>query len=229
MSRWFRFYDEVLNDPKVQRLAGEKFKGWINLLCIASKNDGVLPSIEDIAFALRLSVERTSSLLDEFCAAGLLDPVEVEDSAIHYEPHNWNGRQFKSDVSNERVKRHRQRKCNVTPTVTETPPDTEQKQIQKTEQKDLPADAGVVVKAYAFEDGIIRLNQRDFDAWQKAYSQLDLAAELLSLSKWAESEGKNWFHAVKGALAKRNREVKSAKDRLNAEGGFKWNGIEGVL
>lgn len=26
MSRWFRFYDEALDDPKVQRLSPEKFK-----------------------------------------------------------------------------------------------------------------------------------------------------------------------------------------------------------
>ena len=83
-------------------------------------------------------------------------------------------------------------------------------------------------KFYAFEDGVVRLNQRDFDNWRKAFSYLDLAAELLSLSKWAESEGKNWFHAVKGALAKRNREVKAAKEKQQQDP-FKWNGIEGVI
>lgn len=94
-------------------------------------------------------------------------------------------------------------------------------------KKDIPADAGS--SKYAFESGVIRLNQRDFDKWTKAFGHLDLAAELLSLSKWAESEGKNWFHAVQGALAKRNREVKAAKERQKEQGGFKWNGIEGVL
>lgn len=95
-------------------------------------------------------------------------------------------------------------------------------------EREETADA-VSTKAYAFEDGVIRLNQRDLESWAKSYSYLDLRAELLSLSKWAESEGKNWFHAVKGALAKRNREVKAAKEKLVDQGGFKWNGIEGVL
>jgi uncharacterized protein YdaU (DUF1376 family) len=96
-------------------------------------------------------------------------------------------------------------------------------------KKDSTADA--VSAKYAFEDGIIRLNQRDFDNWTKSYSHLDLAAELLSLSKWAGNEGKNWFHAVKGALAKRNREVKATKDRRaeNPEQAFRWNGMEGVI
>lgn len=127
MSRWFRFYDDAVNDPKVQRLPGEKFKAWVNLLCLASKNDGVLPALADVAYTLRLSEEKVSSLLNEFCAAGLIDPVEVSGAPMSYEPHNWNGRQFKSDVSNERVKRYRQRQRNVTV----TPPDTEQIQKQK--------------------------------------------------------------------------------------------------
>jgi hypothetical protein len=60
--------------------------------------------------------------------------------------------------------------------------------------------------AYAFESGVIRLNARDFDRWKAAFSHLDVPAELEGLSEWAEQQA-NWFHAVKGALAKRNREV----------------------
>lgn len=97
------------------------------------------------------------------------------------------------------------------------------------ESKKDTADA-VSSKVYAFESGVIRLNQRDFEQWTQAFSYLELPAELLSLSKWAESEGGNWFHAVKGALAKRNREVKAAKERAAAQGGeFKFNGMEGVV
>lgn len=100
---------------------------------------------------------------------------------------------------------------------------------EKKKEEDTP-DGVSTTRVYAFEDGIIRLNERDFEAWRKGFSNLDLAAELLSLSKWAESEGKNWFHAVKGALAKRNREVKAARERTAAQGGPKWlDGIEGVL
>lgn len=94
-------------------------------------------------------------------------------------------------------------------------------------KEDLPADAGS--SKYAFESGAIRLNQRDFDQWSKAYANLDLAAELLSLSKWASEQGNNWFHALKGALAKRNRDVKAAKQK-QAQEPFKWNGgMEGII
>jgi hypothetical protein len=97
---------------------------------------------------------------------------------------------------------------------------------QKTEEK-IPAGAGST--NYAFESGVIRLNQRDFEQWQQLFKHIDVPAELLGLSPWAETQGKNWFHAVKGALIKRNREVKANKEKSEQQP-FKWNGgMEGVL
>lgn len=143
MSRWFRFYDEALNDPKIQRLSGDKFKTWVNLLCLASKNSGFIPRLTDIAFTLRISEAKAISIIAEFCELNLLDTDDTEMLA-RYSPHNWNGRQFKSDVSNERVKRYRERTRNVTLDVTETPPETEQIQTLETERKKDGASAPIV-------------------------------------------------------------------------------------
>lgn len=151
MARWFRFYDNVVNDPKVQRLPGEKFKAWVNLLCLASSNDGVVPPLADIAFTLRLSEDKASSILDELCAAGLLDPIEVENAPMSYSPHNWGGRQFKSDVSTGRVKRFRERDRNGDETfhhstlkrqsvVSETMPETDTESEQKETREDALVD-----------------------------------------------------------------------------------------
>lgn len=130
--RWFRFYDEALDDPKVQRLSPELFKAWVNLLCLASRNGGTLPSDRDeLAFSMRMSAAKLSAQVDALIAAGLLD----QDETLH--PHNWNGRQYESDSSATRVKRwrerHRNDACNVTETPPETPPDTETE--SDTEQK----------------------------------------------------------------------------------------------
>jgi hypothetical protein len=46
-ARWFRFYDDALNDPKVQKLSGDLFKAWVNILCLASKHGGELPAVND--------------------------------------------------------------------------------------------------------------------------------------------------------------------------------------
>lgn len=123
MSQWFRMYNEALDDPKVQQLPAEIFKGWVNLLCLAARHDGVFQE-QDIPFALRISQAKADALVESVVKAGLF-----ERAADGLTPHNWNGRQHKSDVSNDRVKRHRERRrnveCNVTPTVTVTPSETE--------------------------------------------------------------------------------------------------------
>lgn len=119
--KWFRFYTEALDDPKVQRLDPVTFKNWVNLLCVAAKNDGKLPSNDDLAFALRMDVIAIESLLDRLLIAGLIDVMKGGENGKHIAPHNWSKRQYKSDTSNERVKRYRERTKNVS----ETPPDTE--------------------------------------------------------------------------------------------------------
>jgi hypothetical protein len=120
MNHWWRAYNEAVNDPKLQLLSDILFRAWFNLMCIASANDGTLPALKDLAFTLRLAPTKAAQILAQLHAAGLLDKTETG-----FAPHNWNGRQYKSDVSTERVKRFRQHKRNVSSAVTETPPDTE--------------------------------------------------------------------------------------------------------
>lgn len=134
--RWFRFYHEALDDPKVQRLPAELFKAWVNLLCVASKNDGKIPDdVADLAFTMRMSQAKLAAQIEALVAAELLD----RDETLH--PHNWSERQYESDDVATRVKRHRERKaavtanvpCNVTETPPVTVPDTDSE--ADTEQK----------------------------------------------------------------------------------------------
>jgi hypothetical protein len=129
MSRWFRMYDCVLDDPKVQRLPGDLFKTWVNLLCVASRNDGQLPNAADLAFMLRMSDDAISTALRRLVDVGLIDDGEK------LSPHNWDQRQFKSDVSTERVKRFRKQETKRASAVSVTPPDTDtDTDTEKTEE-----------------------------------------------------------------------------------------------
>ncbi len=110
--RWFRFYDEVLDDPKCQRLPPVLFKHWVNLLCLASRepNRGALPSVKDVSFGLRLSEAKIRSILADLVTAGLID---VCDDGT-FRPHGWDKRQRASDNVAERVTKHRDRNEDVT-------------------------------------------------------------------------------------------------------------------
>ena len=143
MSRWFRFYDAALEDPKVQRLTPPLFKTWVNILCIASRCDGKLPSATDMAWSLRMDDAEFAEHLKALVAAGLID-----SGPDGHRPHGWETRQYQSDSSAERMKRHREKK-DVTPsdtardvTVTlQKRTDTDTEEEQKERKKGIEADA----------------------------------------------------------------------------------------
>lgn len=114
-NQWFRMYSEVLNDPKVQKLPTDLFKIWVNTLCVACNNNGTLhETLEDVSFALRLPLHETKNAFSELEKVGLL--VTCDET---FQIHNWKKRQYKSDNSTIRVKKHR----NAHRNVTETPPE----------------------------------------------------------------------------------------------------------
>ena len=116
MSHWWRAYDECVDDPKLLLLSDKSHRAWFNLLCLASANGGTLPDMKVLVLKLRMKAPKIEAIIYELKGAVLLDETETG-----LRPHNWNGRQYKSDVSTERVKRFRNAKRNVS----ETPPDTD--------------------------------------------------------------------------------------------------------
>lgn len=190
MSSWLRIYSEVLNDPKVQKLPAEIFKGWINILCLAAQHDGLLPCDDDIAFALRIDNKAVIKLMKSLSGAGLIDELETGR-----EPHNWNGRQYKSDVSTERVKRFRKRSMKRDETATETAPEQSRTETEQSraEQKranetngddprivDLAHDLTTIAGCCLPDPGRILENQTIVRAWITAGAKPDRLRELIA-------------------------------------------------
>lgn len=123
--KWFRVYDDLVDDPKVQTLPLEQFRALINLWCLASQNDGALPTIDVMAFKLRVKPAKMRNIVEKLRSAGLVD--EADGSLT---PHNWNVRQFRSDLSSERVRRYRERQQAPPETFHETFPKRPQSQSQ---------------------------------------------------------------------------------------------------
>lgn len=216
-QRWFRFYNDAVNDPKVQRLSGELFKAWVNVLCLASKNGGKLPTLTDLAFILRVPEDRALAHIEALSAEGLLDQVEGE-----YSPHNWNGRQYQSDhvdsTNADRQRRFRDRKRNGVTSVTVTALDTEQNRPEsETDLERASASENIIpIKGkYVFEGQTIKLTQEQFDRWAKAYPFIaDLTATLHTADSYytehPPKEGK-WFFPVSRWLEKANADAKAGK------------------
>lgn len=199
MSQWFRLYESLLDDPKVQRLKPDAFKAWINMLALASRHDGVLPEVVDIGFALRVSEEKAAEWVTALVAAGLLD----KQDGGHYVPHNWASRQYKSDGSADRMRRHRERHRNVTRDVTVTPSESEADTDTDSVAKATGADAPQAdpVKAL-FDDGVKLLtecgttesNARSIIAkWRKEQGNEAVSAALKAARAEAVTEPISWI------------------------------------
>ena len=121
---WFRFYTEVLNDPKAQKLDPHIFKMWVNFLCVASDNNGVLPDIAELAYVTRCDENTVTEASRILIEADLLTVTKNQYGEV-LSPKNWAKRQYKSDSSADRMRRHRANKKSVTSDVTVTPPETD--------------------------------------------------------------------------------------------------------
>ncbi len=75
---------------------------------------------------------------------------------------------------------------------------------------------------YTFVGKIIRLNQHDYDTWAKAYSNIDLGAQLQALDDYYDrnltgGDRKKWFARCSQALAKKNERARSEQPRQREE------------
>jgi hypothetical protein len=191
MSRWFRVYDELIDDPKVQCLAPELFRTLVNLWCIASRHKGRLPPIAQVAFALRMTQQRAAAAIAELCAVGLVD-----DDADGVRPHNWDGRQFKSGTSNDRVGRFRQRRrngeCNAGETATVTAPESETESESESDSEKETLRAARALSFEEFEQKVwepyprtpVMSKDQAWRAWRKAREE-DRAVIVAAVPRYA--------------------------------------------
>lgn len=118
-ARWFRFYADAMRHPKVARLNDGQFRLWVELLSVAAENDGKIPPADDLKHMLKRRLDHLLRGLDDLIRASLIDPLDHG-----YEPHGWKKRQYKSDVSTDRVRKYRG-KGNVSETAPEAETETE--------------------------------------------------------------------------------------------------------
>lgn len=184
--RWFRFYDEALNDPKVQSLDGETFKVWVNLLCVTSHCDGVIRH-DDVSFHLRMPDQQAWNYCKELADRGLLD---IQDG--NYIPHGWNKRQYKSDTSAERTQRYRDRKkqesSDVSVTSHVTPPEQSRDRAD-TEQNKKEAATKI---DFDFSTGkFLNITTEKLILWKSAYPAISLPTEMAKAASWLMENPKN--------------------------------------
>jgi len=119
--QWFRMYAEFASDPKVQSMDETLQRRFTMFLCLHCNGEYERLSDEELACALRISLDELARTKTAFEAKGFID----ESGKIR----NWNKRQYKSDDVAIRVRKHREKKreqaCNVTVSPSDTDTDTD--------------------------------------------------------------------------------------------------------
>lgn len=196
-GRWWRAYSGARHDAKLLRLSDKHFRWWFNLICVAADRDGYLPDHADLCAEFRTSAKAMTEILDALIAARLFDHDETGIRA-----HNWSERQYKSDVSNERVKRHRERKRNVECNVTETPSETEADTETDSVPNGTAAGAAVDPIKALFDAGVKLLTGADLTPakaremigkWRKDHSDEAVMAAIGAASLAKISEPVGWI------------------------------------
>jgi hypothetical protein len=103
---WLKLWHEFLDSPKIQRVTESLRARYVNLLCVACKenDEGRLPDTEKVAFMIRLSVSETLETLDALANAGLIDR-RLKCYAIH----DWEYWQYHQSPGAIKQQRYRDR------------------------------------------------------------------------------------------------------------------------
>lgn len=142
---WFRLYSEFAHDPKIQMLSEAMQRRYVMLMCLRCSETLETLHETEIAFQLRLSEAELIETKQLFIGKNFIDK--------HWNLLNWDKRQFVSDSSTMRVRKHRNNKkqpSNDNETLQERPSnaidtdtDTDKKQIQRNKATIVATPVGV--------------------------------------------------------------------------------------
>lgn len=101
--QWWRAYAEARRDPKLLSLSRSDRWYWFEVLCLACEQEACITSASLLQTVCKGRADHVARVLQMLCSAGLLDKTGDDN----YTPHNWKGRQFRSDSSTERTRKYR--------------------------------------------------------------------------------------------------------------------------
>jgi len=215
---WFRMYHEFATDPKVQMLSEVDQRRFIMLLCLKCCNGDVTLQCNEIAFQLRVTETEWQATKTRLIDKGLID----EDG----QPEAWDKRQYVSDSSAARVRKHREkvkRYSNVTETKsnavdTDTDTDTDKKEGDKppVKAKRFSPPTNSDVMNYFVEQGLPFGDAgNEADKYCDFYASKNWHVGKNKMKDW-KSACRNWKRRMQENETSKRDHNPSASDRITA-------------
>lgn len=143
---WFRFYVEAVRDRKLRRQTPAVRWLWVVVLAVARSSpvpgylmlaEGSAITKDDLADEAAIKLSEVTAGLEAFLR---LEMLEWDEALQTWHVINWNERQFESDNTTERTRKHRsnEQDRNVPTSAVGTPPETETEKNKKTTSPPAP-------------------------------------------------------------------------------------------
>lgn len=113
--KWFRFYNDVVDDPKLMTLPLDAYRLWTQCLCVASHSEprGTLPDLASLAFRVRSDPATLRPMIDTLIERKLITVSAKGNMSIY----KWDYYQRPSDNAAARKRKQRNR-ASPPPTAT---------------------------------------------------------------------------------------------------------------
>jgi len=193
---WIKLYHEILHDPKMGQLPDRTWRRAIELFLLAGETemDGMLPSVPDIAWKLRVN---EAELIEDLARLEAVGIITNGDDGLLTVTHFEERQAPMDDAERQRRKRERDRKqdyyCHdsldapVTEPVTNRDTETDKKQIQIREDTEADIEAETDRAANDAARVIAGTHARDPAAISK-----NLEAKGIQEPKRSQLVGKPW-------------------------------------
>jgi DNA-binding transcriptional regulator YhcF (GntR family) len=105
MKFWIKLWLDILHDPKMALLPDRLWRRAVECFCMAGErgDDGFLPSLEEMAWILRMNIEILESQLVELQNVSILNVIDGRWMVVAFEERQ------RPSTSAERSKQHRKR------------------------------------------------------------------------------------------------------------------------
>lgn len=191
--KWFRMYGEMTDDPKIGILNDAEFRTWVELLCLAcreEKNGVTSATIQNANWLLRRDVTVTVNVLIE-------RKLIHENRGSFITITKWDDRQKSSDTSRLRMRKLREKKSGD---VTTLESDAAEKRREEKKEKEKILKEKFEIFWKKFPKQRIGDKTKTIDAWKKAIKKSPPEEILNGLEAYiGSSEVANGY--AKGAAA----------------------------
>lgn len=188
----------------------------------------LVTSVAKLAESLKLTVRQTRTVLDKLKKTNNVSIKTTNGfsliSIVNYDLYQNSNEDLTNEKANDRAdeRQTNDKPCDKRTTTTKESKNQEYNNIYNTPLT--PQEAGekkIPVKVYAFEGKFVKLNEKDFNRWKKAFPNVELEGFLTSYDAWLKNQPekvqKEWYMRCSGYLAKKNQENAKNKPAQKSE------------